>query len=456
MAEPQSAPSSTFIKYPADFRPRRGLNWVSLGLMYAAYYMCRYNFRWAAPDIQKEYNLNYSDITYILSCWFWAYGFGQLINGLMADRIGGRRAMLIGAVGTIGANIAFGAASFGGSMSTFAMIWLVSGYFQAFGAPGMIKINAAWFSRTERGTFAGIFGFMIQLGQFSINSLAPMLLAGFSLLLWTVPSLHWHWLFWIPPVIAVIPAVMITLFVKETPEQAGFVNVHPDEADHAHADTRVSLKESFQTISRHPLVWLYALAYACTGAVRHGSDQLAVLYFVNELGLTRQMPAVKWTMQLMPLVAVGGSLGSGIISDKVFKGHRSPVAMVLYFMITVVIIIAVIMIEGFGMRGVFLSCLFLILISLAVNATHSIVGAAAPMDIGGRKMAGFAAGVIDSFQYFGAGIAVPLMGKLLDKYGWVTWFPTMAVFGFLGGCAMLLVMRKQRRLKEQGHKHAND
>jgi OPA family glycerol-3-phosphate transporter-like MFS transporter len=78
------------------------------------------------------------------------------------------------------------------------------------------------------------------------------------------------------------------------------------------------------------------------------------------------------------------------------------------------------------------------------------------MDIGGRKMAGFASGVIDSFQYFGAAIAVPLMGKLLDKYGWVSWFPTMAVFGFLGGLAMLLVMRKQRLLKAQGRPHAND
>ena len=48
-----------------------------------------------------------------------------------------------------------------------------------------------------------------------------------------------------------------------------------------------------------------------------------------------------------------------------------------------------------------------ILISLTVNSTHSLVGAAAPMDIGGRKMAGFASGVIDSFQYFGTAIALP-------------------------------------------------
>jgi len=45
----------------------------------------------------------------------------------------------------------------------------------------MIKINAAWFNRTERGTFAGIFGLMIQLGQVAINKLAPILLAGFTI-----------------------------------------------------------------------------------------------------------------------------------------------------------------------------------------------------------------------------------------------------------------------------------
>jgi OPA family glycerol-3-phosphate transporter-like MFS transporter len=130
--------------------------------------------------------------------------------------------------------------------------------------------------------------------------------------------------------------------------------------------------------------------------------------------------------------------------------------MTLYFLETAVILSAVLLIDVLGIKGVVLSCFFLVMISLTANSTHSIVGAAAPMDIGGRKMAGFAAGVIDSFQYFGAGIAVPLMGKLFDKFGWAAWFPSMAGFGFLGGCAMLLVMRKQRLLKAAGHRHAQD
>jgi OPA family glycerol-3-phosphate transporter-like MFS transporter len=246
--------------------------------------------------------------------------------------------------------------------------------------------------------------------------------------------------------IAAVIVVIMLLVVKETPEQAGFPGVHEEEGEASGLGVRVSLKESFFTIIKHPLVWYYAMAYACTGAVRHGSDHLAVLYFVDHFGLDRKSPELIRTLQLMPVVAVLGSFGAGIISDKVFRGHRSPVAMTLYFLETVVILTAVLLIEVIGIKGVSLSCLFLVLISLTANSTHSIVGAAAPMDIGGRKMAGFAAGVIDSFQYFGAGIALPVMGKLLDKYGWITWFPAMAGFGFLGGLAMLLVIRKQRLL----------
>src|SRR6184192_1799221 len=176
------APSISSPAYPPGFRLRRGMNWLVLGLMYASFYLCRYNFRWATPDLRKgPFNFSYEQITFILGCWSWAYGIGQLVNGLLTDRIGGKRAMLIGTAGTILANAAFGAASSMGSLATLTMIWIANGYLQAFGAPGFVKINAAWFARSERGTFSGIFGFMIQLGQLAINKLAPALLSGFTL-----------------------------------------------------------------------------------------------------------------------------------------------------------------------------------------------------------------------------------------------------------------------------------
>src|SRR3954462_15043211 len=83
--------------YPPGFRARRGLNWAFLGLLYTTYYMCRYNFPIANNAIADEYHLNNAQMGLIVSSTLFAYACGQILNGLLTDRIGGKKAMLIGA-----------------------------------------------------------------------------------------------------------------------------------------------------------------------------------------------------------------------------------------------------------------------------------------------------------------------------------------------------------------------
>jgi OPA family glycerol-3-phosphate transporter-like MFS transporter len=461
------------ISHPKGFRPRRGLNWFSLGLMYATYYMCRYNFRFATPGMQEEFGFSITQIADLMAIWSLTYGTGQLVNGLLSDKIGGKRSMQIGAVGTILVSLTLGLASLTGIGSAItaiglfkgldpaflaiSIIWLLNGWFQSFGAPGMVKVNAAWFHRTERGTFAGIFGFMIQLGQVSISKLAPAILNGVSLGILVFAEGEWRALFILPPIFTASALLFMSLVAKQSPEEAGYPGVVEDELDNS-AGTTTTLKESFRTIFTHPLVWFYAVAYACTGAVRSSSDHLAVLYFQDQLGMDMRtnIPAiVAWTLALMPVVAVFGSLASGWISDKFFSGQRSPVAMVLYFLEALVIGSAALLLlnglVGPTAAGIVTGCIILLLVSLTANSTHSIVGAAAPMDIGGKKMAGFAAGVIDSFQYYGGALSLIITGRVLDatkdQYGWTFWYVIMAGFGILGGVSMLMVTRKQKRMR---------
>ncbi|MBJ7259639.1 MAG: MFS transporter, partial [Chthoniobacterales bacterium] len=283
----------TAASYPPGFRARRGLNWGSLGLMYAAYYMCRYNFRFATPGMQEEFGFTTTQIADMLAIWSLTYGTGQLVNGLLSDRIGGKRSMQIGAFGTILVNLAMGLLPLlvvGGALAAsakfifrsdvidpafgaIAFVWLINGWFQSFGAPGMIKINAAWFRRNERGTFAGIFGFMIQLGQVISSKLSPAILNGISIGILVVAPGQWRWLFIIPPIATLAAAIFMSIAAKQTPEETGYPGVIVDEIDNS-AGVTVTLKESFKTIFTHPLVWFYACAYACTGAVRTSSDQL--------------------------------------------------------------------------------------------------------------------------------------------------------------------------------------
>jgi len=433
-------------KLPPGFRPRRGLNWAVVGLMYTSYYLCRYNFSYANKSIADEFGFGYEQMSTILSWNFVAYGCGQIINGLLTDRIGGKRAMLIGAIGTVTMNILFGVASFWGLLSMFSLLWGLNGYVQSFGAPGFIKINSAWFSEKERGTFAGIFGFMINLGRFGANKLMPALLAGLVVFgIWQVPPQHWRMLFWIPAGVAAVVAVALAIFVKDTPEECGYNNVFAGEADHADADARGDLGVVFRLIVGNPIVWIMALAYACTGAVRQGIDQWVPRYFQEVYRLDNNGATFQWLAFFMVLAASSGSLLSGWISDRFFHSRRAPVAAAIYVIEVCVLIAAT--------RVHTLNCAlaFFVMIAFTVNSTHSLLGPAAAMDIGGRKAAAFASGVIDAFQYFGAAAATKGLGWVLQNMGWDYYFYYLIPFGVVGGILMYSIAH--RKSLKKGHTH---
>lgn len=431
---------------------------MSVGFLYATYYMCRYNFRFAVPGLQKEFGFDIDDISLIFAMWSTAYGLGQLINGLFSDVIGGKKSLLIGGIATILINLVFGFSSLIGNFFSLALLSTLNGYMQSFGAPGLIKVNAAWFQKNERGLFSGIFGGVIQLGQISISQLAPALLnSGLVIGAFVfMESGDWRSVFKLPPFFAIIAVIFCWIYVKESPEEAGYAHTIEDDVDNT-AGVRVSLKHSLNTMLTHPLIWYYAIAYACTGGVRHSLDQLSILYFRDQLGFNMEndIPWVaSFTLMAMPFFAFLGSLGSGLISDRYYNGERGYLSMILYFLKAASILIAALVMQSHlaqqGPWGVFLGCSLLVLVAMTVNSTHSLVGAAAPMDIGGKKMAGFATGIIDSFQYFGGAISFLVTGYVLKQtqaeYGYLFWYLIMALFGVLGGLVMALMIRKKNHL----------
>jgi len=465
-APQKPAPPSGPIEHQPGFRTRRGINWFLLGLMYASYYTCRYNISIAAPRIIDEFGFSRAQFGLINTGRHWSYAVGQFVNGLLTDRLGGKQAMAVGAIATIALNLLFGLSSYaavGSGLVLFVLIRCLDGYFQAFGAPGFVKINTSWFPRRERGRFAGIFGLMIQLGQISMMNFGPVLLAGFPIFIGRnrfYVGGDWRWLFWLPPAVVAVVLVLMYAIVRNEPEEVGYHVEHdPDEARaDASLENDVPLSKVFATIVRKKMVWLTAAAYFCTGVVRTAQFDWFVVYFEQAWGLNiKTSPLVKVTAALLPITAFFGSIASGYVSDLLFRGRRAPVAMALYATESLVILAAALMLShspalpgGAVLATPTLAAVFMILISLTCNSTHSILGTAAAMDLGGRKMAGFSLGLIDSFQYIGAGLSGQTLGYALDQaiqrtsLGWNAWFWFMLPFSLLGMLLMGYITARTR------------
>ena len=472
---PSGATLSNTLMHPPGYRRRRGQNWFFLGLTYASYYLCRYNLDPVAPELINSLHLQNADFGKIKSWRDGAYAIGQMVNGLFTDRLGGKKAMTIGAIATIILNLAFGLtalSAIGITLPLLIVIRAADGYFQAFGSPGFIKVNTAWFRRKERGAFAGIFGAMINLGQAGANQLAQTLASGAAipLLLFTltIPSLEWHYMFFIPPVVVAVVILAMNLTVKNTPEEAGYRVEH--DADEASPDTgeQVRLRTVFKKIASNKVIWFVAAAYLCTGFVRGSIASWWAKYLVDVWHADRKSTLYTIYAWALPITATLGSMASGYVSDLFFKGRRAPVAAALYFAQALVTVWAMCMTHGSG-GSVALTTFAVLTIATMCNSTHSILGAAAPMDLGGRKMAGCAAGIIDSFQYYGSMMSGYFVGKLFDRYSHVSaavdaatsrthaapvdpalWFGAMLPFGLLGFGLMAYVWIRHRHSNTVG------
>lgn len=411
------------------FRRRRFANWFPLGLTYATFYMGRYNLYNANPELCKQFNWSNEQIGWIITAGFWTYALSLLFNGPLTDKIGGKRAMLIGAAGTLAMNLAIGL-MLGLSgwpfkvLITMAMLFAVNSYFQSFGAISIVKVNAHWFHVRERGVFGAIFGAMIQGGYYLAYGVGGFILVHLPL----------QYVFLIPSAAIGLMALIDIFALKDTPQQAGFPELETHDAsfgDDAPVDWAFIVKKIFT----NPILITIALAEFCTGFVRSGVLAWWTKYLDNVFQVGKDTAIFRFVSTGIPLAGIAGGFLSGFLSDKVFGSRRPPVAFLFYC--GQVVFLFVLAHAGHPWAAAAL----IVTVNFFINGVHGILSGTSSMDFGGRKGAASATGMLDGCQYLAAGFVGFAMGRLLDTLGWGAWAYSIMGFAVIGAFLMTRLWR---------------
>lgn len=409
---------------PDGYIARRRLNWLSLAFLYGSFYALRYNLSLANKPIRDEFDFSKAEFGLILTATYVAYAFGQFVNGPIVDRFGGKRMMLVGAVGTIVSNILFGLNAYTGVLNLFILVWILNGYTQAYGAPGNRRVNSAWVGLEQRGTFSGLFSAVVYMGRFFIMLVGPIIIA----------YTHWKWVFFFPSMIASLVAIWVLIFVRETPERAGFdVNFAESKIEEGE---RVNFWTSLKVVFRSRALRIMGLAYFANGVVRNGLEQWFPSYLSEVHGIPQG--SVEFGMQavLMPVAALLGAIFAGVVSDKIFNSRRGPIVALMYFGQAVLLVLFLVAVSPRWCGAT------IIMLSFMFSGPHSLIGTAAAMDFGGKEAAATAGGVVDAMQYIGAALVGVGMGRLIDFFGWGAWGPSLIVFAVMGGVLMCMIWRE--------------
>lgn len=322
-----AAPASTLAPPGASLRSwQLRIFWLLWGA-YASYYLCRVNFAVAQPLILKEFpSWTNAQVGTIPSIYAIFYAVGQIINGTLGQRFGARHmmtgALLIAAV----TNLLF---SFAQSFPTMLTLWAINGFAQSAGWSLLVQTIANWNTSARRGTVVGLISTCYQVGN-----VVSWLLAGFL-----CEGIGWRAAFIVPSLILFPMAAVFYLFLRNSPEEAGFPPVRDDQAastpaakssasstphdergwDHTWHILRLTLSNR--------VLWILAIGFFCMNSVRYTFMNWSVQYMADFQGRSIKNSAL--TAIVIPLIGSLGAISAGWASDHLFGRRRAPVCAIM-------------------------------------------------------------------------------------------------------------------------------
>jgi OPA family glycerol-3-phosphate transporter-like MFS transporter len=391
---------------PAFLHARR---W-SLGAVmfcYLFYYTGRQTFGFAIPGIQAELGIDKQTLGWISAAMLWAYAAGQMINGNLGDKFGGRRMMGLGALTSFALNWL---TSFGIGFKSLAAAWGLNGLAQSMGwAPGS-RLVSNWFGAHERGRAFGLY--VLAAGLSSVLSFAT------SLVVLDVLQLNWRWIFRLPVILMLLGGLIVWFLARDRPSDAGFSDSHEDEKVVVTEAAQETAWQRYGIALKNGRLLLAGLAIGFQNTVRYGLLIWVPVYFLGED--FKADPLGKWISIALPIGMALGAVTSGWISDRFCDSRRSGVIASFMFL------------AGFFAYG-----------------PQSAFWALAP-DLLGRERAGTAVGVMNFFAYAMAGLGEPLIGWMIQHNPFATTpgvesvalvFPLVAIFAVCSATLALLIRR---------------
>ncbi|MCB9770823.1 MAG: MFS transporter [Candidatus Omnitrophica bacterium] len=384
-------------------------------LGYAGFYLTRKSFSVAKIGLADEFGFSNTQLGYYDNAYLWAYMVGQFLWGVSGDKFGPRKIVMAGMLCSCLVGFVSGLTS---AILVFAAFGIAQGLCQSTGWPNLVKNMSSWFSQRERGVVMGWW-----CTNYAIGGLVASPFAG-----WAAEQMGtWRWAFFAPALALFGIFLLFAFFQRNHPEDVGLPPI-----EEYHGEPALVLEEdetpdeepegSWKVIGEvlsHPTVWVMAIVYFCLKPTRY-----AILFwgpkYVNEASGSG-MAESALVSAMFELAGPLGVLFAGVVSDKIFKSRRMPIAVIMLGVLAIVLFYFNGLAKGQTSIGV-----LLFLIGFLLYGPDSLLSGTAAMDFGTKKGAATAAGFINGLGSLGAAIGGGMAGWVSDHYGWDALFNTFA------------------------------
>ena len=400
-AAPHRAATGTQEEQALKYRRCRRHAVGVMVVVYGLYYVCRLSQNVMKKPLVDSGYLSTEQLGYIGSALFFAYAVGKCVNGFLADRCDIRKFMAFGLFVSALANFALG---FRMPALLFALLWGLNGYAQSMGAPASVVGLARWFSNRERGSYYGVWCTSHNLGEALTFVLTSLVVSSFG----------WQWGFAGAALFGLVGVALAWGFYHDSPESEGLPpiaewsgEVTPQEYQKQHVPVNVGQK----AVLMNWAVWMIALASAFIYVSRYAVNSWGVYFLEMKKGYTNLEASS--IISVNAICGLFGTLFSGVISDKLFRGRRNAPALIFGVMNTAALCLFLLVPGAHKAVDV----LAMVLFGTSIGVLFCFLGGLMAVDVAPKSAAGAALGVVGVASYLGAGIQDIVSGHLIKSQG---------------------------------------
>lgn len=373
-------------------------------LVYVCSYIGKLNYTANITQIQSYYNVKKASAGLVGTFFFFSYGVGQVLNGLLCKKYN-IRYIVFGALllsGCINLAVAF--------LKTFSVIkylWLVNGFSMSVLWPTLVRLLTENLSREEMPKASIIMGTAVAVGTLFVYGLSALYVqfAHFKLAFWTaaivLPSVAVIWMIFYP---------VLTTKQASAPKTETIADL-----------TNMQKNVSRGTMPKGLLTVIIVMAvYAVlTNLIKDGLVTW-VPNILKESFLLSASLSIALTL-IMPALATFGTMLAVAMHKKI---HDYVFLCVLLFVVSGGAIGGIIGLLSVGhlMITLIVTLICLGVVSLLMAASNNLITSMLPLYMKGKINSGMVAGVLNGCCYIGSMISSYGLGVVVDKWGWTAMF----------------------------------
>lgn len=389
-------------------------------LCWAAYtsaYVARLNYNASMIEILSQLGTTKEAAGTVSSFFFFAYGVGQLVNGILSKRYNTKYSVAVSLAFSSVINLSM---TFCDSTDTMKYLWFLNGVFQSVLWSSLIKTLSDRLSDSKLPRAVMVMSTTVASGTFAAYGLAAL----FSAL-----HMSWTCIFYVAA--AVVAAVAILWFI-------GMSSLEKEEKS---TGSQEITKKSTLTLTPAFIISISVILVSAitNGFIKDGITTWVPSILKEEFGVPSSLSII--ITLLLPVLSVFGTSIVNILHKK--EKDENALNGIFYF---ATIILTVLIIITLSLKSVPLTLALFGGIACLMSGVNNVITSIVPLYSRDKIDSGLMAGLLNTFCYIGSTLSTSLLGKIADTRGWNDVFICILIFTVISFvlCLAYVVFKKKK------------